>query len=69
MKCPKCGGKLKVIDCVPTPEEVMRRRRCLDCGRDLYTMEFEVQANQEYFNEWAANHRANAAARKKHTPL
>lgn len=39
MECSKCGGKIKVVKTRTNVNEVYRYRRCLNCGRKLYTIE------------------------------
>lgn len=40
MKCPKCGGKICVLDSrQPDKETVWRRRACLECGHRFNTEE------------------------------
>lgn len=50
MKCSKCGSdNLRVMDTFPyLDEEVYRRRKCLDCGELIYTVEYEVECNDEF---------------------
>lgn len=46
MRCPKCDGKLRTMDTIPySDNSIYRRKKCLECGRLLYTMEFEVEQN------------------------
>lgn len=53
MVCPKCKGKLKVIDSMDVSQnEVYRRKKCLNCGHLLYTCEFEVEATKLFKKEW-----------------
>lgn len=46
MTCLYCGGKTKVIDCATSPEEVIRRRKCLECGKVFYTAERDISLNE-----------------------
>lgn len=39
MKCPWCGGKLKVEECATDYNHVYRRRICLECHRLHWAME------------------------------
>ena len=57
MKCPKCNGKLKVVDNVMKNDENLRRRMCVDCGHTIYTVEFEVEDTPEFEIDWWNNHR------------
>ena len=43
MKCPKCGGKTKVIDNSRINGDLYRRRRCTVCDHDFYTAETVVE--------------------------
>lgn len=53
MKCPKCGGEIKVCCTTYTEEnEIYRRRKCFSCGHVFYTMEFEVEENPAFRKEW-----------------
>ena len=53
MNCPKCGGNVKVIDNAHTPQnEIYRRRRCSACKHIFYTLEFEVEYNDQVKKEW-----------------
>lgn len=41
--CPKCGHKMIQKDQLVTDEdERIRRKVCPNCGRELYTLEFEI---------------------------
>lgn len=60
MKCPKCGSeKVPVKDNVNnnTYNEVYRRRACANCGHNFYTVEFEVEANKRFKDEWKQHSR------------
>lgn len=58
MVCPKCKGKVVIVDSVNTPEEeIYRRRKCIECGHNFYTVEFEVECNAKFEEEWAAYYR------------
>ena len=39
MPCPKCSGKTQVLDTVTNKNRVIRRRHCMACTYDWYTME------------------------------
>ncbi len=45
MICPKCNGKLKVVDTrnIKKDNSIIRRKRCLSCGALYYTKEKEVE--------------------------
>lgn len=44
MICPRCSGKLKVVDTrnIKKDNSIIRRKRCLNCGTLYYTKEKEV---------------------------
>lgn len=42
MTCLYCGGKTKVVESRNSVEEVIRRRKCLECGKLLYTAERDI---------------------------
>lgn len=53
MRCPKCEGKLAIKDNVRSlHDELFRKRVCEKCGHTLYTVEFEVEANEKFMKEW-----------------
>lgn len=65
MTCSECGGKLKAIDSVHTPEyEMYRLRRCDGCGRIIYTVEYEIEDTEDVRKTWSKYHRANSSNRK-----
>ena len=52
MKCEKCSGKLRVIDSVNSPDNVIyRKRKCVNCGFIFYTIEFDVEYS-DIKKEW-----------------
>lgn len=58
MLCPKCKGKLGVIDNVNAPDnELYRLRRCKECGHTIYTIEYEADADKYFLNRWDEHHR------------
>lgn len=53
MKCPKCGGDVRIVDIVRAADnELWRKKKCEDCKRIFYTIEFEVEENQQFKEEW-----------------
>jgi transcriptional regulator NrdR family protein len=46
MTCLYCGGKTKVIDTGRSTEEVIRRRKCLECGKLFFTAERDISYNE-----------------------
>lgn len=47
MKCPKCGGKLRVVDSRPLQEGVWRRRKCAKGHLSYTTEEFTAPPTRE----------------------
>lgn len=72
MVCPKCGGKTTVFDSSFNSEtnEYYRARRCRVCNHEFFTMEFEVEYNEQFKKDWNNNHRLtaldNERRRKRH---
>lgn len=48
MNCPYCGEDTKVVDCRRNGETVVRRRKCLVCGKTFKTKEVTI-TNKEYW--------------------
>lgn len=49
MTCPECGGKIRTLETAQIgTEETYRRKKCVDCGRTMFTIEFEVEADEKY---------------------
>lgn len=42
MTCPKCFGKTTVVESVHDVDTMLRRRKCLECGRFFYTTETDI---------------------------
>ena len=42
MKCPACGGSVRVTDTRSTKECVARRRQCVKCNHVFFTEEWET---------------------------
>lgn len=58
MMCPKCDGKVQVIDSVNTKyNEVYRRRKCTACGYMFYTSECFIFPDTEFMNTWYDSYR------------
>ena len=59
MICPKCGGPIKSTDSVHTEEnETYRRKKCKLCSHVFYTVEFEVERDENFKETWYGNHRS-----------
>lgn len=69
MVCPKCEGKVRVIDNVSTPDnEMLRKRVCLDCGEITFSIEHTVSPGtelSELMKKWQEHHRFNPDKRKE----
>ena len=59
MKCSICAGKVRVIDNVNKDSENYRKRKCDGCGRIFYTIEFEVEQDDQFNKDWSMYHRKN----------
>ena len=59
MKCPKCGGKVRVVDNVQNSidNETYRRRICESCNYNFYTSEMEIEPTERFFEDWSKNYR------------
>ena len=62
--CPKCGVKSIVLDSALDKEnnELYRKRKCVQCGQDFFTIEFVVDNDekfQEFWLELKREHRRN----------
>ena len=53
MKCPKCGGRTKVIDTrYPSADETLRRRDCVVCEYIFFTIEYEINDDPRFRKCW-----------------
>ena len=61
MYCPKCKGKIGVLDSVYNNDEneILRKRKCKECGHIFYTIEFEVEQDDRLKQEWSSFYRSN----------
>lgn len=50
--CPKCRSLMKVRDTRHSDGEIYRRRQCDTCGHTLFSLEFEVEDNDELRAAW-----------------
>ncbi len=52
--CPKCGGSTKVVNNFNTEnsEEIVRRRKCNDCGHRWYTIQERERPLDSYRIRW-----------------
>ena len=64
MRCPECFGVVKALETVHTPEnEILRRRKCDDCGHQLYTVEFEVEVTPSFLFKYSDCYRLTKDSR------
>ena len=61
MVCPRCGGKIGVVDSVHNTDEneIYRKRKCKDCELIFYTTEFTIRRDEKFIREWYRYHRSN----------
>ena len=57
MNCPECGKHMYVVDTayLEKTEEMYRKLRCRNCGREMFTIEFEldnVEEAKQIFSEF-----------------
>ena len=65
MKCPKCDGKVRVIDYVHSRyNEEYRKRKCTECGHIFYTCECVVEYDASFKEEWNLSHRTSYVKRR-----
>lgn len=59
MVCPRCGGKVRVIDSVNNTEEneIYRKRKCEYCELVFYTTECELRRDERFARDWYKHHR------------
>lgn len=59
MKCPNCEGDVKVIDTVKNTDtnEIYRKRKCSVCGHVFFSIEFEVEQDERFKQEWLEHYR------------
>lgn len=59
-----CGGELKSYDQVHLPDnKIMRKRKCKECGKFVYTIEYEIEYTDTAKYKWNLNHRKNKKSR------
>ena len=53
MRCSMCGSKTKVIDTRHSSNnEIYRKRRCIECGYEFISMEFEIFLTERTIENW-----------------
>ncbi len=60
MLCPKCNShNVNVVDVVKIEQlnEIYRKRKCHDCNYMFYTIEFEVEYDEQLRHDWNKNRR------------
>lgn len=67
MICPKCGGKVRIPDVrnEETANDVLRKRKCLECGHIFYTVETIVEFEGKFKLQWRLNDRNKTYKRRK----
>ena len=69
MTCPKCFGKVRVMDTQSDDETVYRRRVCVECGYLFYTEEFESTSAEMNFkildNEYHVRRRLKGSSKNE----
>ena len=66
MKCPWCFGRMRVLDVVHTDNNrTLRKKRCDDCSRVIYTSEKVVDADYEFMSTWGEHARYNGRKEKE----
>ena len=57
MVCPKCGGKVGVVDTKTSPgNNVYRRRYCKDCFHSFFTVERQIDDTPKFRTIWQKLH-------------
>lgn len=53
MICPKCGGKISVVQTIQNKEtnETYRRKKCMFCRYLFYTIEYEIEHDEHIKKE------------------
>lgn len=53
MTCPACGGKLHVVEVLTDyNNETYRIKRCVDCGKRVYSIEVPIVDTHQVRNTW-----------------
>lgn len=65
MKCPKCGGKLYVVNTLPYEDQIYRQRKCKSCGDTPWSIEYMVEKNDALKKEVAEAWKLKKGANKK----
>ena len=53
LKCPECNGKLKVDGSLADERMVVRKRKCLECGHILFTVEAQTDGASDVYRKMA----------------
>lgn len=62
MNCPKCKGPITTTDTVNThANDIYKQKKCYKCGHVFYTVETEVEATDNFLEEWHFYHRVRPA--------
>ena len=65
MKCPKCGGKLYVVNTLPYEDQIYRQRKCKSCGDTPWSIEYMVEKNDALKKEVAEAWKLKKGTNKK----
>lgn len=68
MNCPKChSNNIETIDNVNNKREneILRKKKCCDCANIFFTVEFIVEVNKRYEEEWAEFYRHPTQKKKR----
>lgn len=66
MNCPKCNCKTRVTDVAHTDNnETYRRKRCSECGHVFFTIEFEADKDDAFWEDWQKFNRSYIKRRQE----
>lgn len=70
MKCKECGNLMKVLDTYYNKDrsEIYRKRRCVNCGKEIYTYERCPKSNEVFVEKiWKKNSRYSKMNHDRYT--
>ena len=67
MNCPECNGKTHVLDVRHNIEsnETYRKIKCNSCGFEMFSVEFEAEADDQFLKDWRKQSRGWGTYKKK----
>ena len=67
MRCPSCSGEISVLETINQPKDILRQRKCNECGFKFYTRESVVPSEEvkPVFDEWVRERSRKCRAKKK----